>query len=132
MFPPIPLHLRAPSGCLLLAACQVLHLHYDELSSFLVRHTEAELERQAQAVSRRRLMDWEQVRRPPHSPALVRHGGGGDWVTGSLDSVQGALVCPRADAIRWAVRGGLWLSGASKAWQVPTVQTSAEALCSTD
>jgi hypothetical protein len=60
--------------------CQVLHVHYDELSSFLVRHTEAELERQAQAVSRRRLMDWEQVCRPPHSPALVRHGG----ETGSL------------------------------------------------
>lgn len=82
MYPPIPLRLRAPSGCLLFAACQVLHVHYDELSSFLVRHTEVELERQAQAVSRRRLMDWEQVCRPPHSPALVRHGGKlGDWVT---------------------------------------------------
>jgi hypothetical protein len=48
---------------------QVLHVHYDDLSSFLVRHTEVELERQAQAASRRRMMDWEQVGGAAHVPA---------------------------------------------------------------
>ena len=70
----------------------VLQVHYSELSPFLVRPTQAEMERLVRSETQRRVQLWEKVRRVPN--VLSGHGISPRTVTGTRTmQLIGSYAC---------------------------------------